>query len=144
MHYNTRLKQNQILYRFGQLVSILGAMGFVIAIIAGIIGAYFNNITELGEVSIGVFGLGWIYIIYFSRAGWHKAPIVDFVLNQFSILLTTIGFLMLIKESSIQTLTGQDLLFSLLLVFGGFILAGLGMKYTTKSTLYYPSADDEV
>lgn len=129
MSLNSRAKQNTIVFRLGIIMMAVGSMGFIGIVSLILLRIFFRNMNALLMVCMALISVSVFFTLFFSRMGWHEVRIIDFILNQLSILLTVFGFFLLTK-TFLDNMQGERIALGLSFVFIGIILAGLGIKYT--------------
>lgn len=129
------MKQRVLLYYLGIALVLLGGGLFIIVIASVTLNLYFQKMTELALLSIFAIGAGAVLAVWFSRLGWNESLLIDFVLNQLSVVMVLGGFI-----GTGISLMGSGLNLSvlpfILVVWVGIVLAGLGMKYSTPSNTH--------
>jgi hypothetical protein len=131
MSHLRRAKQRIFLFYAGITTLLAGVVLFLfVVIMAGFFNTGFRGMTEVGSLSIFLVGLGGVLSVVFARIGWNNSIILDLLLNQFSIVITIIGFTGLAIEFIFRKPETSSLLF-VFLILTGVILASLGMKYST-------------
>lgn len=122
INYEQRLKQKKALLKIGKLGMILGFPLFIIGFLA-----QYYLLAAIGQFSLY---FGGSLIVIFSKIGWSKHILIDFLFNQLSILITFIG--LLIGFSNILYEIGPSYHLGVLLFIVGFIMAGLGVYFSSK------------
>jgi hypothetical protein len=130
MTYNQHLRLKMFLYYAGSIILVIGCLGFLLVSMLALLSIYFQKMTELLALGIVLIGAGTTLVIISSHLGWHKSRIINFLLNQLSLIIITIGFIGIGTNINTRALDKTTLLFLLSIVLG-FSFAGLGMKYRT-------------
>ena len=129
MNYHQRSVQRTISYYTGIMIIGIGVLSFASIIILALLNVTFPKMTEVGVLAIFAIGFGTVLSVIFSRLGWNRSLLVDFLLNQLSILLTLFGFVWLSSDFVKGALDVFSLV-KILIIFCGLFLAGLGMKFS--------------
>lgn len=127
MNSTKRLRQRYMLFYIGLAVLGVGCVTFFVAIGAALINLDLWNLTII-VWSMNMVGLGTVLFSVFAKVGWNSSPIIDFLFNQLSVLITVLGFIGLGFNFSFAGSTKFNP-FWVLLIIMGLILAGLGMKW---------------
>lgn len=129
MNYHQRSIQRIISSYVGIVIIGIGAFSFALIIILALLNITFPKMTVFGMVAISAVGFGTVLSVIFSRLGWHKSLLIDFLLNQLSILLTLLGFVG-VTSDFVMGEADESTLLMILIIFCGLFLAGLGMKFS--------------
>lgn len=133
MNYNQRAKQRIMSYYLGIVIIGIGGVTFLAIIVLALVDFTFPKMTGFAVLAMFAIGFGVILSVIFSRIGWLRSKTMDFLLNQLSLLVTVFGFVKVAGDFAFRT-PDKSTLLVLLTIFGGVILAGLGMKYRNLPT----------
>jgi hypothetical protein len=129
MSYHQRTVQRIISYYAGIAIIGIGTLSFASIITLALLNISFPKMTEFGVIAISAIGFGGVLSVIFSQLGWHKSLLIDFLLNQLSILLTLFGFVG-VTNDFVMGKPDVSTLLMVLTIFCGLFLAGLGMKFS--------------
>ncbi len=129
MNYHQRSMQRIISYYAGITFIGIGVLSFASITILALLNISFPKMTEFWVLAIFIIGFGTVLSVIFSRLGWHRLLLVDFLLNQLSILLTLFGFVR-VSSDFVKGVPDVSTLFMMLILVCGLFLAGLGMKFS--------------
>ncbi|MCI0394726.1 MAG: hypothetical protein L0332_11005 [Chloroflexi bacterium] len=106
-----------------------GALFFLVFGLASM-NIYLRDATEWGVLGIVGISLGSVLITLSTLLGWHKARVIDFLLNQLSLVLILLAIMGLGRSALSGSLSERDVSF-IPLFRVGFILVLLGHHHST-------------
>lgn len=127
--YEKRNQQRLILGNLGLKIVIFGVVSFVIFLISAFLDLYFLTFStpQLMLWAVLIICFGVVFTLIFGRIGWHENVALDFLLNQFSAVLSIIGAVGIVivnifleNNAFIEVCLGITIL--------GFILALIGIR----------------
>ncbi|MCP4422490.1 MAG: hypothetical protein GY805_38260 [Chloroflexi bacterium] len=131
MSYKQRSLQRIISYYAGLVIVGIGTLSFVLIMILALLNINFPKMTEFAMLALSTIGFGTVLSVIFSHSGWHRSFLIDFLLNQLSILLTLFGFVQITRDFVMGT-PDKSTLLMMFIIFCGLLLAGLGMKFSNS------------
>ena len=129
MNFHQRTIQRTISYQAGLVILGLGSLSFALIFILALLNIYFPKMTELGAIAMCASGFGVLLSLIFSQVGWSRLFLIDFLLNQLSLLLTLFGFIWLSSDLYKGQLDSSSLI-GVLFIFFGLFLVSQGIKYS--------------
>ena len=126
-NYDARIRQRHLYANLGLRLAQFGVALFVI----GLVGAFAGPSSLIGLSVFGVIGtsFGISFALIFGQVGWTDNRLADVILNQLSVVVSVIGFLVVIFGTIL--LDPPTMIRGIGTFIIGIILALIGIRFQT-------------